>query len=138
MVPHTLPTVRRVVTQELIQRYAEAVGDLNPIHIDAAFASTSPFGGVVAHGMLILAGVAEMLTLAFGPAWLESGTLRARFRAPARPGDEVTVTGELRSEREESEGSVFEYTIQCSNQRGEELIGGIASVRLPAHAPPCK
>ena len=39
-----LPTVRRTITQDQIERYAKASGDYNPIHIDEEFAATSQFG----------------------------------------------------------------------------------------------
>ena len=64
------------VTQEQINRYAEASGDFNPIHLDAQFAAASSFGRIVAHGMLVLAFLSEMMTTAFGSAWLESGKLK--------------------------------------------------------------
>ena len=82
-----------MITQEQLQRYADASGDHNPLHLDPEFAAKTQFGGTIAHGMLVLAFVSEMLTAAFGQAWLDSGRLKVRFRAPARPGDTVEATG---------------------------------------------
>ncbi len=76
----------RSIDQAVIDRYAQVSGDHNPLHTDPAFAARSQFGGTVAHGMLLLAYVSETLAQACGRAWLERGRLRARFRAPARPG----------------------------------------------------
>ena len=59
-----LPAIERVITQTQIDRYATASGDFNPIHIDAAFAATTPMGGTIAHGMLVLA----LIALAHGRA----------------------------------------------------------------------
>lgn len=133
--PQFLPAVRRTIARETIQRYAAAVGDFNPIHVDEGFARTSPFGGIIAHGMWVLAGIAEMLTRSFGRDWLEHGTLHARFRAPARLGDEVVTSGELRSQREQDGGWLLEYTVRCVNQNGDELISGTAGVWLTAGLP---
>src|SRR3972149_7139736 len=89
-VPEVAP-VTRTLTQAMIDAYAEASGDHNPIHIDPDFARTTPMGGTIAHGMLVLSFFSEMMTAAFGEAWLRGGTLDVRFRAPARPGDTVTA-----------------------------------------------
>ena len=83
-----LPGITRVVKQENINLYARASRDFNPIHIDEDFARKTPLGGTVAHGMLILAYVSQMMTAAFGQKWLNGGKLNVRFRAPARPGDD--------------------------------------------------
>ncbi|HXF51049.1 MAG TPA: MaoC family dehydratase, partial [Dehalococcoidia bacterium] len=83
--PEVAP-LSRTVTREAIAAYADAVGDHNPIHVDEAFARTTPFGGVIAHGMLALAYVSETMERAFGERWARSGRLKVRFKLPARPG----------------------------------------------------
>jgi len=128
-----IPPVRelsRRVTQEGIRRYAEAAGDYNPIHLDEEYARTTPFGGTIAHGMLVLAYVSETMTAAFGRDWLASGRLKVRFRAPARPGDTLTVRAEPRRSRQVNGQAAFEYGIECRNERGETLVSGTAEVTV--------
>jgi len=120
--------VVRTITQAQLQAYAEAAGDFNPIHIDEAFARSTPFGGTIAHGMLVLAFIGEMMHTAYGERWLRNGRLKVRFKAPTRPGD--TVTASARRVRE-SDG-VSEYAVQCENQTGEILIEGRATVGAAA------
>ena len=69
----------------MLNAYADASGDYNPIHIDEAFAKTTPMGGTIAHGMLVLSFISEMMTGAFRTAWLSTGTLEVRFRARPAP-----------------------------------------------------
>ena len=88
-----LPSVVKHITQEGINLYAEASGDFNPIHIDEAFAAQTPLEGTIAHGMLILAYLSQMMTEAFGDNWLEGGKLSVRFKAPVRPEDTITAKG---------------------------------------------
>jgi 3-hydroxybutyryl-CoA dehydratase len=123
-----VPPLSRRVTQEGIRRYAEASGDYNPIHVDEEYARATPFGSTIAHGMLVLAYVSEMMAAAFGRDWLAGGRLKARFRAPARPGDTLTVRAEPRRARQINGERVFEYGIECSNRRGEALVSGTAEV----------
>lgn len=117
------PVVKRL-TREQIARYADAANDHNPIHVDEAFARATPFGGTIAHGMLVLASISEMLTAAFGEAWLTGGKLRVRLRAPARPGDTITASAAAQSEK----GHTQVYIVECRNQNGELLISGTAEV----------
>ena len=119
-----LPTVTKTITQKKIDAYALAGGDGNPLHTDPAFAAGTQFGGTIAHGMLVLAHVSEMLTVAFGENWLASGRLKVRFRAPARPGDTLTSSGKVAS----LEGGKTRCEVECRNESGELLISGEAEV----------
>jgi len=130
-----VPKVRplsRLITQDAIQRYAEASSDFNPIHVDEEFARKTPFGGTIAHGMLVLAYVSETMAASFGRDWLAGGRLKVRFRAPARPGDTLTVRAEPRRDRQADGQRVLEYAVECSNQNGETLISGTAEVAVRA------
>ncbi|HEU4760052.1 MAG TPA: MaoC family dehydratase [Dehalococcoidia bacterium] len=124
--PGDLPSVTRRLTQEKIDRYARASGDGNPLHTDPQFAARTPFGGTIAHGMLVLAYLSQMMTAAFGDAWPAGGRLKARFRGAARPGDAVTALGRvLRA----ADGRAV-CAVECRNQRGDLLVSGEAEVPL--------
>ena len=126
--PAVAPVVK-TISQEQIARYADASGDHNPIHVDEAFARTTPFEGTIAHGMLVLASISEMMAAAFGEAWLTRGRLRVRFRAPARPDDTITATAEaLSSSNASPRRSMLRYAVECRNQDNELLISGTAEV----------
>jgi 3-hydroxybutyryl-CoA dehydratase len=126
----TLNPVVKHITQEKINLYAEASGDFNPIHVDESFAAKTPFGGTIAHGMLSLAYVSEMMTLAFGPSWLSGGKLRAKFKDSARPGDTLTVTGKINCIEQRDDVSYANCAYECRNLKGEMIVLGEAIVRL--------
>ena len=126
-----LPSISKVVVQEDINTYAEASGDHNPLHLDQEFAATTHFGQIVAHGMLVLAYVSEMMTQAFGRTWLEAGRLKIRFRAPVYPGDWVTTFGEVVRLTEENGHIHLECFVGCRNEDGEEVVNGEAWVTMP-------
>jgi 3-hydroxybutyryl-CoA dehydratase len=126
----TLPEVEKIVTQEVINRYAEVSQDFNPIHIDPEFARETPLGGTIAHGMLTLAYLAEMMTLAFGQDWLSKGKLGIRFKSPARPGDAIHTSGKIRKIENSAELMVIECDILCSNQNNETVVIGEAQVTI--------
>lgn len=120
--PTVAPVVKRL-SQDQIDRYADASGDHNPIHVDEAFARSTPFGGTIAHGMLVLASISEMMAAAFGEAWLSNGKLKVRFRAPARPGDTITASAKPKAWKADE---TLTYAVECRNQDGELLISGTA------------
>ena len=126
-----LPPVRRHVTQEKINLYAEASGDFNPIHVDESFAAKTPLGGTIAHGMLILAYMSEQMTQAFGQNWISGGKLSVRFKLPARPGDTLSITGRVDSIEDTGGVSYANCSLECRNQKDETIIVGKASVKLP-------
>ena len=126
----TLNPVVKHITQERINLYAEASGDFNPIHIDEAFAAKTPLGVTIAHGMLNLAYVSEMMTSAFGRSWVSGGKLRAKFKESARPGDTLTITGKIDCIEQKSDVSYANCSFECRNQRGETIVAGEAIVRL--------
>ncbi|HEX5369318.1 MAG TPA: MaoC/PaaZ C-terminal domain-containing protein [Dehalococcoidia bacterium] len=117
-------SVTRKLQQSMLNAYADASGDHNPIHVDEAFAKTTQMGGTIAHGMLVLSFISEMMTAAFGRLWLESGSLDVRFRNPARPGDSVTA----RAAPQAPKDGRLRYAVECVNDAGEQLITGTAEV----------
>ena len=128
---NALPSVVKHITQQKINLYADASGDFNPIHVDEAFAASTPLGGTIAHGMLVLAYVSEMMTLAFGLGWLSGGKLSVRFKAPARPGDTLTVEGKIDSIENKNSVSYANCSLECHNQRDEAIVVGEAVVQIP-------
>jgi 3-hydroxybutyryl-CoA dehydratase len=116
--------ISRTLDQDMLNRYADASGDHNPIHIDEEFARSTPMGGTIAHGMLVLSLISEMMAAAFGESWLNSGSLDVRFRAPARPGDTVAA----RATPLEPKDGRLRYSVECVSQSGEVMISGTAGV----------
>lgn len=120
-----LPRIVKIISQEDINLYAEASGDFNPIHIDKDFAAKTPLGGTIAHGMLVLAYISEMMAVAFGKSWYSSGKLSVRFKTPARPGDTITVSGQVESVKD----AYINCSVEARNQMGEVVIAGEAGVK---------
>ena len=125
-----LPEIKKDIIQENINLYAEASKDFNPIHIDEEFAGNTPLGGTIAHGMLVLAYVSQMMTAAFGRNWLVAGKLDVRFRAPARPGDIITVSGRVSKIVRNEDRILVICDVKCSNQTGDSIITGEARVEV--------
>jgi 3-hydroxybutyryl-CoA dehydratase len=125
-----IPGISKSITQANINRYAEASGDFNPIHINENYARNTSLGGTIAHGMMVLAYVSQLMTASFEQDWLSGGNLDVRFKTPARPGDTVTVSGEIVSLEEQNSDRLVGCNVLVSNQDGEAIITGKATVRM--------
>jgi acyl dehydratase len=82
------------ITQERIDRFAEATDDLQWIHVNAARAAAeSPFGTTIAHGFLTLSLVSALVrrAMSFGGLRLaiNCGLNRVRFIAPVPAGSRI-------------------------------------------------
>lgn len=125
-VGETLPELRKTVTVDQIQAYAEASGDRNPIHLDDVFARSVGLPGVIAHGMLTMAFAAQLVT-----DWLGSrrrlAALRGRFSGMVLPGDELRCTGTVAAKEDEHRRLTVEVRVE--NQKGEKVFNkGMADV----------
>lgn len=79
------------VTQDGIDAYAELSGDFNPLHVDPEAAAASEFGGIIAHGPIALHAFFRAATASLGRDALPAGSrVAVTYRAPTRPGDEIT------------------------------------------------
>jgi acyl dehydratase len=116
----------RVVSQRDIELFTNLTGDRNPLHYDADAAARSRFGGIIVQGGvtsgLLNAVVAEDLP---GPG---SVFLHVdwSFKAPVRPGDEITAEVEVLESREDKPITRLRTTI--ANQEGEIVVDGTALV----------
>ena len=119
-------TLTRRIVQERINEYADASGDHNPIHIDPEFARKTALGGTVAHGMLVLAYVSELMTTIFKERWTHGGKLTARFKGAAYPGDTITVKGTVTK----AETGLLTSDVQVRNQKDEPVILCEATVEV--------
>lgn len=118
----------RLVTDELIRKFADVSGDHNPIHLDEEFAKTTRFGKRIAHGMLSGAFISAVLGNEFKERKIVYLSQTMKFTAPVFLDDTVTATATVTNIREER-GIVTLETV-CTNQNGETLVKGEAAVMI--------
>lgn len=89
-----LPAPRSASRADLI-RYASATGDWNPIHWDDATALEAGLGGIVVHGLLQSAWLSQVAATARPDAEHPLRSVRYRYTAPLRPGQQANIEGDL-------------------------------------------
>ena len=124
-----IPVLTKQIAQEQINAYADVSGDHNPIHITPEAARAVGLDGTIAHGMLSMAFVGQMLTNWASARTETSGwvaRLKVRFQAMVRPGDTLTCHGALG----ERDGDRQRLAVWIDNQHGERIVTGDADVML--------
>lgn len=118
----------RTVTETDVVNFAGLSGDFNPLHTDAQFGQTTPFGERIAHGMLIMAmatGMANWTGLFEGTtlALLEQ---LIRYKGAVKFGDTIHLELNVIDKKESSkpDRGVVRFLAQVFNQRQEVVIDG--------------
>ena len=123
------------IEEGMIKRFAEAIGDNNPLYCDKKFAQASPFGGIVAPPTFVFEwNHHEALWVDEKGAYIADMTLPERlirggndmeFIQPLRPGDVITTRSKIGDvyEKQGSSGTMIFIICQSTyiNQRGELL-----------------
>ncbi len=116
-------TPRRTVTEADVSAFAGISGDFNPVHTDAEFAKSTPFGTRIMHGPGVFAmatglefrlGLKEGTAIAFlGMTW--------ELRAPVKIGDTIYVYQRVSSTRPTKNPGrgIVNFWVEVRNQRDE-------------------
>jgi len=118
----------RTVTEADVVAFAGLSGDFNPLHTDALFASETPFGERIAHGMLI----ASMATGMSNWTGVFEGTTIAlmeqviRYKGAVKLGDTIhlEITVAAKKETSKSDRGVVTFDTQVINQEQTTVIEG--------------
>ena len=119
----------RTVTQAQINAYAEASGDINPIHVNEEFARMVGLPGTIAHGMLDLGILVDAVARWAGGSD-RVASVGCRFSKPLLPGDTITCGGRV-LDVDAATGLVTLELFADSSRGDRVLSNGRATVRLP-------
>ena len=117
--------------QERIQKFAEATGDFQWIHVDSTRATAeSPFGGTIAHGFLTLSLLGKFYedylsgALPFCDVGLNYGLNRVRFTHPVRSGTRVRGRFKLSAVQDATDGLqlTFDVTVEIEGVAKPALV----------------
>ncbi len=119
----------KTVSESDIYLFAGVTGDMNPAHINEAYARTTFFKTRIAHGLLPAGFISNVIAMKLpGP-----GTIYLRqelnLRAPVRIGDTITARVEVLEIMAEKKRVRLKTT--CTNQEGTVVLDGEAIVSPP-------
>jgi 3-hydroxybutyryl-CoA dehydratase len=121
--------LRKTVTDEDIEMFAQVSTDRNPVHLDDDYARDTIFEGRIAHGML----TAGLISAVIGEQLPGHGTVylgqSLKFLAPVRPGD--TVVAEVEVIGIEHAKRRVQLSTRCM-VNGKKVLAGEATVLAPS------
>ncbi|MDX2094454.1 MAG: bifunctional enoyl-CoA hydratase/phosphate acetyltransferase [Alphaproteobacteria bacterium] len=122
-------TLTRMLSKRDIQLFAVVTGDMNPAHLDEAYAKTDIFQQIVGHGMW----TGSMFSVLLGMQLPGPGTIYLRqtlnFLKPVHLGDMITASVTV-IKKDDAHKHITFRTL-CANQRGEHVLEGEALVLAP-------
>ncbi len=122
--------VKRPTTRQLVE-YAGASGDFYQIHYDKDFAQETGLTGVIIHGALKNAFLAQLVTEWAGP----EGTLKrltCQYRGMDYPDLTITAKGTITRKYKADNQNLIDCNIWLENSHGETTTPGTATVILPS------
>lgn len=120
--------VKRITAKDM-DAFAHVTGDMNPVHLDEAYAAKTQFGRRIAHGMLTASYISAVLDNDLpgsGSIYLGQDL---KFKAPVYIGDEITTQVEVINYREDKRITTFRTS--CTNQDGKVVLEGEAVLIAP-------
>ena len=119
----------RFISSDDVQKFAEVVGDLNPVHLDAAFAEQSFFKKRIVHGAFLGGLISRVLGMDFpghGTIYISQNSV---FKRPVYVDTAVTVEVRVTEVIPEKRRLVLDTTVR--NAEGEVCLAGMATVWRP-------
>lgn len=108
-------------------KYAGASGDFNPIHHDQRFAEMAGLSTVFGEGMFTAGVLSRVVSEWFGPESI--ARYKVRFATRLWPGDTIKCHGRIGRVYQLEGRPHADLEVSATNQKGETLIQGEATVR---------
>jgi len=116
----------QTLSEAHVALFIGAVGDTNPLHVDAVYAEKSRFGARIAQGILVAGLISTAIgTKLPGPGAIYLGQ-SLRFLKPTYLGDTITATVTVRAIRPDK--PILSLETVCTNQKGQRVLEGEAAV----------
>ena len=119
----------RFISSEDVKKFAEIVGDLNPVHLDAAFAEKTSFKKRIVHGAFLAGLISKVLGMDFpgeGTIYISQNSV---FKRPVYVDTSVTVEVKVTEVLPEKRRLILDTTIL--NAEGKVCLEGSATVWRP-------
>jgi acyl dehydratase len=125
------------VSQEMIDRFAEATGDFQWIHVDRERAKASPFGTTIAHGFLTLSLIPRLVDSVHSvgkvAARLNYGCNKVRFTQAVPSGSRIRARVRLADVEDTPRGvrMTWEATVELEGSPRPACIAELLAVVIP-------
>jgi 3-hydroxybutyryl-CoA dehydratase len=120
---------RKTISESDVYLFAGVTGDFNPLHVDAEYAKTTPFGARVAHGPLTFSLCAGLLGTELPGLGTVAVSNEITYEAPVFFGDTIAVRVEVAALDPDRNRATMAVTWR--NQSGTQVASGSMVVKPP-------
>lgn len=114
-----------IITESLLNKFAQVSGDYNPLHMDEQYANLTPFKHRVCHGMLLASFFSQLIGMYIPGKNGLYFSQSLKFTHPCFINDVITVEGEVLDKSISTRIITLKTTISNS---GKSVVEGIAKV----------
>jgi acyl dehydratase len=125
------------ITQEEINKFADATGDHQWIHVDDERAKAGPFGSTIAHGYLTVSLLpvllADLLVISDVTMGVNYGIDRLRLTSPVPAGSRVRARAKVIDAERKGDGVLYrvEVTVEIEGSERPALVGTVVYLVYP-------
>lgn len=116
------------ITQIQLVKYAGASGDFNPIHTVPEYAREAGLEGTIAHGMLVMGMLGQMISNWVGVKPVTKYAVS--FKAMTKPGDILKATGEVSKKYKVEDDRFVDLNVRIAGDNGEVKVEGRVTLRF--------
>jgi 3-oxoacyl-[acyl-carrier protein] reductase len=117
-----------VISEEVVEKFAEFSQDYNPMHMDSGFAKSHGYARKVAHGVIQLSYLSKVIGMDFpgkGAMWINQ---TVDWISPVFVDDEINIVLTIKEYSESV--NLLTLTTEIFNQNEQKLMTGLAQVKM--------
>ena len=115
-----------IITESMVNNFANVSGDFSPIHIDEEYAKTTSFGKRVAHGMLLASFLSRVDGMYLPGKHALYFSQNLEFRNPCFINDKIKISSIVIDKSESTK--ILKIESKITNQNDKLLLHGIGKV----------
>lgn len=108
------------VTREMMDRFADLSGDVNPLHTDGGFAREAGFDDKVVYGLLTSAFLSRLVGIYLPGKYCLLRSVECKYIKPAYMNDKLTVNGEIIEVNDTGQLAVIKADVM--NSQGNKIL----------------
>jgi len=121
----------RTITETDLALFSAVSGDWSPLHNDAAFAATGPFGTRIAHGLLLISMMTGLAPISGQAVVALYGFDRVRFIKPVLLGDTINYTSKIAGLQPKGDSrGLADLEFEIRNQHQAVCVAGTIKILL--------
>lgn len=122
--------LEKLITEDLVAKFAEISGDVNPLHLNEEFAKTTQFKARIAHGALLISFISTAIYNFAGQGAIALSQ-DVRFLRPIYVGDTMTLIAKAVEKEMRRGQGVVRFEIKCKNPKGKDAVSGFIEIIAP-------